>query len=68
MYQYEISSLHFSTKFDLTVVILEIKGVKGANAQNFNLFFFFFLNPVFSTLSGACNVMLESRDKKICSG
>jgi hypothetical protein len=33
MYQYEISSLHFSTKFDLTVVILEIKGVKGTNTK-----------------------------------
>jgi hypothetical protein len=48
IYQYEISGLHFSTKFDLTVVILEIKGVKGTNTQNDNLFIFFFLNPVFS--------------------
>jgi hypothetical protein len=42
MYQYEISGLHFSTKFDLTVVILEIKGVKGTNTQNDNLFIYFF--------------------------
>jgi hypothetical protein len=47
MYQYEISSLHFSTKFDLTVVILEIKGVKGTNTQNDNLFIFFFKSIFF---------------------